>query len=113
MKKDLKVYSVLVIIVIVIIAVIMIIRANGTIDRKTIECIAENSVLVVKEGCPACAAQKSILKGNLDEFEIIDCSDDSQKCMELGINHIPTWVINQEKYEGVHSIEQLKNLTGC
>ena len=113
MKKDVKVYLVLVVIVVVIIAVIMIIKANGSGEEKTIKCVAENSVLVVKEGCPACAYQKKILEGNLDKFEIIDCINESQKCMELGITHIPTWIIAQEKYEGVQSIEQLKKLTGC
>lgn len=113
MKKDVKVYLVLVVVVIAVIVLIYYIKGNGEGEEKTIKCIAENSVLVVKEGCPACAAQKNILEEYLDEFEIIDCANEPQKCMEFGITHIPTWIIAQEKYEGVHSIEQLKELTGC
>jgi hypothetical protein len=33
--------------------------------------------------------------------------------MDLGVTHVPTWIINSQSYEGVHSVEQLKNLTGC
>lgn len=103
----------LIVIVAGIVLVINYIKSNGNSDEETMKCIAENSQLVVKEGCPACAYQKEILKDYLDNFKIIDCIDEYEKCAELEIKHIPTWIIDREKYEGVRSIEQLKQLTGC
>ena len=115
MKKDTKIYLSLTIVVVVIILGIYWAKGkgNGNTDEAAIQCIAENSQLIVKEGCPACAAQENLLKENIDKFNITDCAVDSQKCIDLGINRIPTWIINGEKYEGVQSIEKLKELTGC
>ena len=113
MKKETKVYLVLAAIIIAIILGIYWAKGNGNADEKVMQCIADNSQLIVKEGCPACAAQENIIKENIDKFNITDCSVDSQKCIDLGITRIPTWIINGEKYEGVQSIEKLKELTGC
>jgi len=104
---------VIIAVVIIIILVIYLIRENGGGTEEEIQCIAESSLLVVKEGCSACAYQKNIIGENLDKFKIIDCAYEPQKCVELEIEHVPTWIINGEKYEGARSIEELKNLTGC
>ena len=112
-NKSLKIYILLIVIVLAIVSLITYFKVDGNTDEKTIQCIADNSLLVIKEGCPACAAQEKILEGYLDKFETIDCAAESQKCMDLGVTHVPTWIINNQNYEGVHSIEQLKNLTGC
>jgi len=112
-KKSIKTYSILVVIVIVIILIISYAKSNGNSDERTIQCIADNSLFVVKEGCSACASQKKILEGYSDKFEITDCSYEPQKCVDLGIDRVPTWIINNEKHVGVRSIEELKELTGC
>ena len=33
-------------------------------------------------------------------------------CINAGIEGTPTWVINEQKYEGVQTIGELKELTG-
>ena len=112
-KKSIKIYSILVIIVIVIILIISYTKGNGNSDEKTIQCIADNSLFIVKEGCSACASQKKILEGYLDKFEMVDCAYETEKCVELGIERVPTWIIDNEEYVGVKSIDELKELTGC
>jgi hypothetical protein len=112
-KKSLKVYIILIAVVVAIVLIITYLKSDGDSDEKTIQCIADNSILIVKEGCSACAYQKSILGGDLSKFNVTDCAYETQRCAELGIEHIPTWIIDGEKYEGAQSIEQLKNLTGC
>ncbi len=112
-KKDNLTIIILVIIVIAIILIINYSGGNGNGSEALVQCIADNSQLIVKEGCPACASQEKILEDYMDKFDITDCSIEPQKCMDLGITHVPTWIINEEKYEGVQSIEKLKELTGC
>jgi len=112
-KKSILIILILALIVTSVILVINYVQRNGNTNEKVIQCIAKNSQLIVKEGCPACASQKTILKDYLNKFKIIDCAYDAQKCMDLGITHVPTWIIKGEKYEGAHTIEKLKELTGC
>jgi len=75
------------------------------------KCIGKNSILYVQQGCPHCERQKDLFGENLQEITVVDCSVAPQDC--LGITHTPTWKIKQENYIGVHSIEELKNLTQC
>lgn len=104
---------ILALIVTSIILVINYMQRNGNNNEEVIQCIAKNSQLIVKEGCPACASQKNLLKDYLNEFEIIDCSIEAEKCMDLKVTHVPTWIIKGKKYEEVHTIKELKELTGC
>ncbi len=113
MKKDTKVYLGLAAIVTLIILGIYWAKGNGNSDEVVIKCIAENSQLIIKAGCPACASQENLLKENIDKFNVTDCSVESKKCIDLGIVRVPTWIINGEKYLGAQSIEKLKELTGC
>lgn len=112
-RKSIITIIILTIIVILVIFGIDYMKNDGNSDLETIQCIAENSQLFVKEGCPACSSQKNVLEDNLDKFNIIDCATEPEKCVEFGITRIPTWIIDNKKYVGVHSIEELKVLTGC
>jgi len=112
-KKGISIILILAIIVVSIILIINNFQGNNNEDEEVIQCIADNSQLVVKAGCPACATQKSDLKNHLDKFEIIDCVDDAKKCIELGVTHVPTWIIGGKNYQGVRSINELKELAGC
>ena len=113
MEKDTKIYLSLVVIVIFIILGIFWAKGNGSTDEKTAKCIGENSVLYMKLGCPACETQEKMFNGNYQYLNKIDCHFETQKCIDAGITHTPTWIINNEKYVGVQTIEKLKELTGC
>jgi len=112
-NKSLKTYIILIAAVVVIILGIYFIRGSGGGSEDEWQCVSDNSQLIVKEGCSACAYQKNIIGDSLDKFNMIDCQYEAEKCAELGIEHIPTWIINGEKYEGARTLEQLKQLTGC
>lgn len=90
---------------------------NGTnpinSSNETINCIAKNSKVYISTGCVACAAQERIFGKEFKYLNITDCKITPQECIEKNIINVPTWFINGKKYEGVHTIEQLKNLTGC
>ena len=88
-------------------------NSNNDSQEEIMKCIAEKSVLYVSATCGHCANQKKILEDYIDKFNMVDCSTETEKCIENNIQAVPTWLINNEKYTGVHSVQQLKKLTGC
>jgi glutaredoxin len=112
-KRSIKIYTGLILTVVLIILIINYFQGNGDHQEDLIDCISQNSLLIIKTGCSACSTQKQILSESIEKFEIIDCLEDSQKCAQLNITKIPTWIIKEQSYTGVHSIEELKNLTEC
>ena len=72
--------------------------------------IGENATLYISNGCPHCHTQLKIL-GECSNLTIVDCIKEPNKCLDAGIIRVPIWIINNQKYEGVKSIEELKELT--
>jgi hypothetical protein len=81
--------------------------------KEEMLCIASKSEIYISRTCSACAYQKSILGDYVGYFNMTDCMTDTQECSEKGITHVPSWIINNTKYEGAQSIDKLKELTGC
>ena len=114
MEKSTKTYLIIGIIVIIIITAIYLIKANGeTPEEELAKCIGENSELYVQLGCHACELQKQAFGETYPYLNIIDCTNNPQKCLENEITKTPTWVIKGEKYPGVRTINLLKEETGC
>ena len=74
--------------------------------------IGEHSVLYVQPGCIHCKEQEDLFGVNIKYLNIVDCLKDTQVCINLGIEATPTWIINEQKYVGKKTIEELKELTG-
>lgn len=114
MKKDTKIYLSLVIIIVVIIIGIFAIKNNDEAPEiKLAKCIGENSIIYVQTGCSACKYQESLFGDNYKYIKSIDCKIEIQKCIDAQITGTPTWIIKEQKYTGVQTIEKLKELTGC
>lgn len=114
MKK--KVVSLGVIIIVVILFALFIILSknhNVKVDVKVIKCIGSKSTLYVQKGCHYCERQEKMFGDQINSIDVVDCWYEREKCIEQGITATPTWIIYGNKYIGVHSIEELKNLTGC
>ena len=86
-------------------------KQNANPEAELMKCIASKTKLYIATGCSACARQKSILNNYIALFNITDCAITPEECGT--ITHVPTWIIGGKKYEGVRSIEKLKELTGC
>jgi hypothetical protein len=112
-KKDTKIYFILSIIIILIIIGIFWIKGNDNINKEDAICIGENSELYSKLGCPACEKQEKMFGKYYEHLNMIDCSDNFQECADAQIIGTPTWIINEQEYRGIQSIEKLKELTGC
>jgi len=112
-KNILKTISIILFCLFVIVMIFYFNSKYDIKDSETIKCIAENSKLIIKQGCSACAKQEQELGDFLDYFEIIDITDNGDIVQEYSITKIPTWIINNETYEGVKTIKELQELTGC
>lgn len=87
---------------------------KDTPSEEQAKWIGEHSVLYVQTGCSHCKDQEDLFGVNLRYLNIIDClkEENRQKCIDEGIEGTPTWIINNQKYVGVQSIEKLLELTG-
>ncbi len=102
----------LAVLVVVIVAVIIIlINPIPETPEEVAKCIGKNSVLYIQLGCSACKVQEDMFGENYQYLNKIDCFFEQDKCTD--ITATPTWLIKGKKYEGVQSIEKLKELTGC
>jgi hypothetical protein len=105
-----------VILVVIILAITLIyLKSVGGISQESARCIGENSVLYVQTGCHACKTQEELFGESFQELTVVNCYEveNRAKCIEVGISYTPTWIINNQEYIGVKSIDKLKNLTGC
>ncbi|MEK6935878.1 MAG: hypothetical protein AABW67_03755 [Nanoarchaeota archaeon] len=114
-KKEIVIYSVLVILIIIIIGVIFIIKPNPNLESKKdlALCLAEKSELYVQLGCKFCKVQEDMFGEDYIYLNMVDCAYESDKCARAEISGTPTWIINGQKYAGVQQLDTLKILTGC
>ncbi|UCD03929.1 MAG: hypothetical protein JSW73_05325 [Candidatus Woesearchaeota archaeon] len=107
-KKNIVMIGVILIIVVSILAITMLKEDDSELlDPETIECISNRSVLYISKTCSHCARQKEVLSACLDQFEVVDCTSEGERCREEGITQVPTWVIHGKHYTGVKTIDQL------
>ncbi len=112
MKKNTAI-NLIIIVLVIALAIIILLNSNTgpKTDEETAACIGKNSVLYVQLGCSHCRDQEAMFGDNLDKLTIIDCFYEKDKCQ--GITGTPTWLIGDQEYVGVKSIEFLKEKTGC
>ena len=110
MKKDSWI-TIGIVIAVIVLAYFLINKRTPETSEEVAKCIGEKSILYVQEGCSHCKTQEEMFGENLKYIKEIDCFYERDKCGE--ITGTPTWIIDGKKYEGVQSIEKLKELTGC
>lgn len=86
-------------------------KPKNETTEEIAKCIGENSELYVQLGCHFCEKQEEMFGNYTSYLKKIDCFYERDKCPD--IKGTPTWLIKGQYYEGVQSIEKLKELTGC
>ncbi len=115
-KKSKKLIIWVGIIILLIIAGVLLLKyfpKQSNLDNDLMSCIGEKSILVASKGCGYCHNQIEMFGDNKDSFNIIYCDEDEQFCIDNQIAGVPTWIINEEKFVGVRTIDELKELTNC
>ena len=105
--------NILVAVIILSIVLYVVTKSNAPVetDIDIVKCIAEKSVLYSKLGCSACETQEDLFGENYKYIQVIDCFYELDKCQEVAAT--PTWKIKGKYYQGVQSIKNLQELTGC
>ncbi|MBU4069995.1 MAG: hypothetical protein KJ646_03350 [Nanoarchaeota archaeon] len=105
--------SVLIIVLIIMFSIIILNTSASSISEEDAKCIGKNSELYVQLGCHACETQEKMFNENYKYLNVIDCFYEKDECIKKEISATPTWIINENKYLGVQSLEELKELAGC
>ena len=69
--------------------------------------------------CPHCQAQKAMFGKSVDRLPYVECStpdgsNQTQVCIDKGIQEYPTWYFgNGASTTGVVTLDQLSHETGC
>jgi len=109
MKK--RIITLIIIFGVILLSFAVLNKSHPDVDKETAQCIGKNSLLYVQLGCSHCKDQEQIFGNNYQYLNVVDCFFELEKCGD--ITHTPTWIINNQKYEGVQNIDKLKELTGC
>ena len=121
-KKLIKKISIYSILVIVIAAILYISISSASKPGKYddfAKCLTEKDV---KEygafWCPNCAKQKEMFGKSFQYVTYIECDARGKNpqpslCKEKNIKGYPTWEYNETFLEGVQSLEELSQWTGC
>lgn len=112
-RKVINAITFLVIFGVVILATFLIKNKGGETSDEIAKCIGQNSIIYSQLGCHACEAQKNLFGESYQYLNEIDCYYTPQKCIDANITATPTWIIKNQKYVGVQSIDELKEFTGC
>jgi|APSaa5957512622_1039677.scaffolds.fasta_scaffold81852_2 hypothetical protein len=113
MDKGNKILIILVVVVIGIILVINYLGDDSVYDSDTMQCIADNSILIASKTCSHCIDQKKILGSSYDLFNVVYADESPGVFEEYDLVGVPAWIINEETYYGAQEIIKLKELTGC
>ena len=112
-KPNLFVAIIIVLLIITCVLLLKYLPKSSNLDKEVMSCIGEKSILVASKGCGYCHNQIEMFGDNEDSFNIIYCDEDEQFCIDNQIAGVPTWIINEEKFVGLRTIDELKELTNC
>jgi hypothetical protein len=95
----------------IIVAISLTSNPSHVTDEEVVKCIAEKATLYVQLGCHFCEKQEEMFGENVKYLKIVDCFYGGEGCDE--ITATPTWVIGNQKIQGMQSIDTLRKLVKC
>lgn len=126
-KKTNKFIIGIVALFIIILSIIYYIKVSNSVNNTATDnlakCLANNGAKMYgADWCPHCQDQKAMFGDSgkilIDLGIYVECdssgpNSQTDLCLSKGIEGYPTWVINNQQYPGVKSLDQLKQLGGC
>lgn len=117
--KNLKLIIVAMIVCIIIVSIALVYSIPGDLNDEFAKCLTEKGAEIYGSyKCPACQKQKLDFGDSFQYINYFECDPngpepDIQSCIDNGIEKLPTWVYNGEKYIGYKSFNELSEITGC
>ena len=97
-------------------------NAPGLYDNFA-QCLAEKNITMYgAEWCVHCQNQKELFGNSFQYVPYIECPDNTQLCIDKGVNGYPTWIFppansgqvpDGKKLEGEQTLEKLSQESGC
>ena len=98
------------------------IEAPGQYDAFA-QCLADKKITMYgAEWCSHCQSQKKLFGDSFRLVPYIECPENTQLCIDKGINGYPTWIFpsansgqvpDEKKLEGEQTLEKLLQESGC
>lgn len=83
------------------------------------QCLRDKGITMYgAEWCSHCQAEKTRFGESFRFVPYVECSNEPQKCLDLGIEGYPTWIIpgsgtDEQKLVGEQGLEKLSQESGC
>jgi hypothetical protein len=89
-------------------------NAPGLYDNFA-KCLAKKNITMYgAEWCSHCQSQKKLFGNSFQYVPYIECPDNTQLCIDKGIEGYPTWIFpDNKKFEGEQALEKLSQESGC
>ncbi len=116
--KKVLIYSIIIIVLAAIIYIPISNSSKPSIYDDFAKCLSENNVKFYGSfQCPHCADQKALFGKSMKYVNYIECGPlggpVDQGCIDAGVKAYPTWIFENETREGVLSLGELAQQTGC
>ena len=78
-------------------------------------CLSEKGVTMYgADWCSHCQNEKRAFGDSFELVPYVECPDDPQKCLDVGVKSYPTWILpDGQKLEGEQGLEKLAQESGC
>lgn len=89
-------------------------QTNGELDVFA-QCLVDKQITMYgAQWCPHCQNEKRAFGSSFKYVPYVECPDDPQKCLAVGINGYPTWIFpGGKKLEGEQGLNKLSQESGC
>lgn len=79
------------------------------------KCLAQKgAVMYGAYWCSVCKKEKEAFGDSFRFVSYVECSTETRKCLDAGINGYPTWTFpDGRKFEGLQGVEKLSQESGC
>ncbi|MBI2465997.1 MAG: hypothetical protein HYV66_02070 [Candidatus Sungbacteria bacterium] len=79
------------------------------------QCLSDKGIIMYgAEWCSHCQAQKELFDQSFRYINYVECPQDPQKCLSVGVEAYPTWLMpDGQKLVGEQSLETLSQKTTC
>jgi hypothetical protein len=78
------------------------------------QCLTDSgAVMYGTNWCQFCNQQKEMFGSSFKEINFVDCDVYRDACIKAGVKGYPTWQVNGANYEGVQSLYDLAQNSGC
>jgi len=79
------------------------------------QCLTDKGfVMYGADWCPHCQEEKKAFGDSFEKIKYIECPENIQACLDVGINGYPTWIAQNGVFlEGRQGIDRLAQVSGC